>query len=115
MPNSPPLEVSAGICLLCDDARSRALPGGENVAEFLWLGSTLGALLGLTHGVYLYRRIAAREPGGDGPGGRLQGLYYAFWALLLWTLFGSYVLAFWVLGLLAYPLVRMIRGARAAA
>ena len=36
--------------------------GGFSMVEFLWLGSALGVLLGLTHGVYLYRRIAARAP-----------------------------------------------------
>ena len=85
------------------------------MVEFLWLGSALGTVLGLVHGVSLYRRNAPRGPGGDGPGGRLQGLYYALWALLLWTLFGSYVLAFWVLGFLTYPFFRLFRGARAPA
>jgi hypothetical protein len=82
--------------------------------EFLWLGSALGTILGLAHGVYLYRQIAARAPAGSGSGGKLQGLYYALWVFLLWTLFGSYVLAFWVLGVLAYPIVRLIRRPRTA-
>ena len=84
------------------------------MAEFLWLGSALGALLGISHGVYLYRQIAARAPTGRSPGGKAQGLYYALWALLLWTLFGSYVLAFWILGVLSYPIVRLIKGPRTA-
>jgi hypothetical protein len=84
------------------------------MAEFLWLGSALGTILGLMHGVYLYRQIAARAPSGRVPGGKVVGLYYALWVLLLWTLFGSYVLAFWILGILAYPIVRLIRGPRTA-
>ena len=60
-------------------------------------------------------RAAPRPPGGRGPGGRIQGLYYALWSLVLWTVFGSYVLAFWLLGLLAYPVVRASRGSGATA
>ncbi len=82
------------------------------MAEFLWLGSALGVLLGLTHGVYLYRQIAARTPTGRGPGGNDQGLDYALWTLRLWTLVGSYILAFWILGVLTYPIVRLIQGSR---
>ena len=82
---------------------------------FLWAGCALGALLGLVHGVSVYQRIAPRPAAGRGPGGRLQGLYYGLWTFLLWTLFGAYVLAFWLLGVVAYPLVRTFRGPRAAA
>ena len=76
---------------------------------FLWLGSAIGAVLGLTHGANLYRQMAARAPAGSGTGGKARALYYALWTLLLWTVFGAYALLFWILGLLAYPLVRLIR------
>ena len=85
------------------------------MAEFIWIGSTIGAALGLTHGIHLFRRIAARPAGGHGPGGPAQGLYYALWAFLLWTVFGAYVLALWLLGVLLYPVVRTLRGSRPAA
>ena len=88
--------------------------GNFSMVEFLWLGSALGALLGLIHGVHIYRPIAARTPMGRGPAGKVQGLYYALWTLLLWTLFGSYVLVFWILGVLIYPIVRLIQGSRTA-
>ena len=45
---------------------------------------------------------------------KAQGLYYALWAFVLWILFGSYVLAFWILGLLAYPIVRLVQRQRVA-
>ncbi len=77
--------------------------------NFLLIGSALGALLGLLHGVYLFRQIAVRAPADGIPGGKAQGLYYAIWAFILWILFGSYVLAFWILGLLAYPIVRLVQ------
>ena len=82
--------------------------------NFLLIGTALGALLGLLHGVYLFRRIAARRPTGGIPNGKTQGLYYALWAFVLWILFGSYVLAFWILGLLAYPIVRLVQRHRVA-
>jgi hypothetical protein len=80
------------------------------MSEYLLLGSVVGAVLGLTHGISVYRQIAARNSTGIGPGGSLQGLYYALWTFALWTLFGSYVLVFWLLGALGYPIVRLIRG-----
>ena len=73
---------------------------------FLWVGSTLGAGLGLLHGVYLYRRQAAR--------GRARSLYTAVWTFALWTLFGSYVLAFWILGFVGQSVARLARRWRAA-
>jgi hypothetical protein len=82
--------------------------------NFLLIGSALGALLGLLHGVYLFRRIAVRPPAKGIPGGKTQGLYYALWAFVLWILFGFYVLAFWILGLLAYPIVRLVQRQRVA-
>ena len=82
--------------------------------SFLLTGTALGALLGMLHGVYLFRRIAARRPTGGISSGKTQGLYYALWAFVLWTLFGSYVLAFWILGLLAYPIVRLVQRQRVA-
>ncbi len=81
---------------------------------FLLIGSALGALLGLLHAVYLFRQIAVRAPADGTPGGKAQGLYYAVWAFVLWILFGSYVLAFWIFGLLAYPIVRLVRRQRVA-
>ena len=79
------------------------------MAEFLWLGSALGAVLGLSHGVYLYRQMAARTPNERAASGKAQALYYALWTFVLWTVFGAYALAFWLLGVLAYPVVRLVR------
>jgi hypothetical protein len=82
--------------------------------NFLLMGSALGALLGLLHGVILFRQIAVRARADGIPGGKAQALYYALWAFVLWILFGSYVLAFWILGLLAYPIVRLVQRQRVA-
>jgi branched-subunit amino acid ABC-type transport system permease component len=69
------------------------------MGEFLWIGSALGAVPGLLHGIHLYRQQAARP---------LTGAYYGLWAFALWTLFGSYLLAFWILGALAMGIARLL-------
>ena len=79
------------------------------MVDFLWIGSALGALLGLLHGTYLFQQVAPRARARRIPGGPAQGLYYGLWAFTLWTLFGSYVLALWLLGVLAYPIVRLFK------
>lgn len=83
------------------------------MAVFLWIGSGLGALLGLAHGIQVYRGIAERAPADGRASGRLRAAYYALWTFALWTLFGFYVLAFWILGLIAYPVVHALMGSRA--
>ncbi len=84
------------------------------MGSFLLIGTARGARRGLGHGVYVLRRIAARRPTGGISSGKTPGLYYALWAFVLWTLFGSYVLAFWILGLLAYPIARLVQRQRVA-
>jgi hypothetical protein len=81
---------------------------------FLWLGSALGAILGMLHGIYLYRQQAAWALASGTTGGRAIGLYYGLWAFALWTLFGAYVLALWVLGSIAYLVTRLVLGRRTA-
>ena len=75
------------------------------MSSFLWIGTGFGAFFGFLHGVYLYRQqIAVRS--------RVTGLYYGIWAFTLWTLFGAYVLAFWILGFIAYSIARLAPGGR---
>ena len=73
--------------------------------QLLWLGSALGAILGMLHGVYLYRQQISLHS-------RATGLYYGIWAFTLWTLFGAYVLVFWILGFIGYSIVRLAPGRR---
>jgi len=78
------------------------------MVEFLWIGSALGAVVGVLHGIYLYRQQSAGAPANDSTGNRAAGLYYGLWAFVLWTLFGAYVLAFWILGAVAWPIERLV-------
>lgn len=75
---------------------------------FLWTGSAVGAVVGLLHGFYLYRQQSGNS------GKRIIGLYYGLWTFALWTLFGSYVLAFWILGSVTYLIVRLVSVRRTA-
>jgi hypothetical protein len=84
------------------------------MANFLWLGSAFGAIFGMLHGIYLYRQQAACALASGTTGGRAIGLYYGLWAFALWTLFGAYVLALWVLGSIAYLIARFVSGRRMA-
>jgi hypothetical protein len=84
------------------------------MANFLWLGSVFGAVFGMLHGIYLYRQQAACALASGTIGGRAIGLYYGLWAFALWTLFGAYVLALWVLGSIAYLIARFVSGRRMA-
>lgn len=74
---------------------------------FFWIGSAVGAVLGLLHGIYLYRQQTARASARSIADSRAAGLYYGVWAFLLWTLFGSYVLAFWIVGVVAYSIAQL--------
>lgn len=76
---------------------------GAGVELFVWIGATIGACLGLLHGAQLYRSINAR-----GHGSPWRGLYTAVWAFALWTLFGSYVLAFWLIGIGIRTVVQLL-------
>src|SRR5262249_48916397 len=83
------------------------------MANFLWIGSALGAALGLLHGIYLYRQQTARVLASGTTSSRAMGLYYGIWAFALWILFGAYVLAFWIVGSIVYWIARLVpRGAR---
>ena len=80
---------------------------------FLWIGSALGAALGVLHGFSLYREMAARSAttgataGTKGSAGR--ALYYGLWTFILWTVLGSYVFAFWLIGGVARSLAGVKR------
>ena len=71
------------------------------MSTFLWIGTLLGALAGLCHAVAVYRQQVV----GSTPA---RAIYFSFWTLLLWALFGAYLLAFWLLGVLSMGLARFL-------
>lgn len=60
---------------------------------FLWIGTSLGVVLGVFHGLLIFRQRIADVGGGFG-----NALYFAIWTLALWVVFGAYVLFFYLLG-----------------
>jgi len=70
---------------------------------FLWIGAALGAIVGVCHGLWVFRRQAAE-------GGFGGAVYFALWTLVLWIVFGAYVLAFWILGALGLAVSRRATG-----
>lgn len=69
---------------------------------FIWIGTSLGAVLGLLHGISVFRQQSTRAGGSFG-----KALYFALWTLALWVVFGAYVLAFWILGAVGLTLSRL--------
>src|SRR5262245_11891599 len=59
----------------------------------LWAGTIVGAACGVGHGVYVYNRVGeASKAAPDQP----KAIFYAIWTLVLWALFGVYVMVLWV-------------------
>jgi hypothetical protein len=75
---------------------------GRKMVEFLWIGTSLGTVLGVLHGISVFRQQSALAGGGHG-----RALYFALWTLALWAVFGAYVLAFWLLGAFGLALSRL--------
>ncbi len=74
----------------------------------LWVGTILGAAVGLAHAIYLWR-VSMQEANGRG-----TAIYRGVWAIGLWTIFGIYVLVLWIVGVIAYGLAGFLRARREA-
>ena len=71
----------------------------------LQMGAIVGAVIGLFHAVYIYRRRASDFPDALAArpvATRAGALYYALWTFALWVLFGSYVFVLWVVSVVVY-------------
>ena len=78
------------------------------MTAFLWIGTLLGASFGLLHGAWVARQQFAVS------GDLTRALWFALWTLVLWTVFGAYLLAFWLIGAAAYALSSPFRREEAA-
>ena len=54
------------------------------------------------------RENTAAAEGGSG-GIRLQAAYHVIWTVLLWVLFGTYVLVLWAISVLAYGVRNLLK------
>lgn len=80
------------------------------MSGFFWIGACLGAVIGLLHMLHV---LATRlgQPGLS----IAKTLWQVAWIWALWTLFGAYVLAFWILGALLLGVSRLLGNERGAA
>ena len=78
------------------------------MSVLLWIGSILGAAAGLAHSIYLWRQSTPETEG------RGAAFYRGVWAIGLWTLFGTYVLVLWIVGVIAYGLAGFLPERRKA-
>ena len=75
------------------------------MTSMLWVGTIIGAFLGLLHAGDVYRVVSV--PGGAAAHARAG--YYAVWTLALWLLCGTYVVALWIISVVAYTIARPFR------
>ena len=74
--------------------------------HFLLLGSLIGALCGALHAPLVYRNRRRDEGASLAPS---HAEAHALWAFALWTLFGAYLLLFWVIGAVGMAVSRLLR------
>ena len=71
--------------------------------EFLWIGTLLGAIVGLLHALNtLSTRLKHDRLR------RMKTAWQSIWTIALWTLFGAYVLAFWIIGAVIFGISRLL-------
>lgn len=80
------------------------------MTEFLWTGTVVGAVIGLLHMLHTFATQLGRP--GLHP---LKTLWQGVWTWGVWTLFGAYVLAFWIVGLICLGLSRLLNVKRGGA
>lgn len=79
------------------------------MGDFIWYGTLLGTAEGFLH---FLQTLASRlgKPGLS----TIKTVWQALWTWALWTMFGAYVLAFWIIGLVLYLLAKVARTRGAA-
>jgi len=80
------------------------------MSEFLWVGMTLGAVIGLLHMLHTFATRLGRSGLSS-----VKTLWQGIWTWALWTLFGAYLLVFWILGLVSLGISRVVHHARGSA
>lgn len=74
----------------------------------MWVVLTVGLILGLAHAAYVYPVVMVRE-GEIDPVKRPSAISYVAWTLLLWIVFGFYVIGIWLIGSVLYLLFKAFR------
>ena len=77
--------------------------------NMLRIGVIAAVVIGILHSAYIFRHVLG-DARGHGPSFRngLRALYYALWTMLLWAVFGSYVLFMWIISVVVYGIARLV-------
>lgn len=75
------------------------------MTTLLLAGALVGVILGTIHAMHMYRRRRA-----EGRADVAEAGYYALWTFVLWVVFGTYILIFWVIGSAGMILSRVVKG-----
>lgn len=76
------------------------------MSSLLVAGILFGAIVGILHAIQI---IVARA---SGPGSMAKAMWHAIWFFALWTVFGPYVLAIWLIGAVLLALSRLVSAPR---
>jgi hypothetical protein len=79
------------------------------VGYVLRIGVIAGVVIGILHSAYIFRHVLGDARGhGLSIRNGLRAFYYALWTVLLWALFGAYVLLMWIISVVAYGTVPLV-------
>ncbi len=81
------------------------------LTPLVWAGTILGLTAGLIHAVQILRTQTSL-PGGNSPA---MASYRAIWAIVLWTVFGGYLLLMWIVAVILRPVLNFLGQRRQAA
>ena len=81
------------------------------LTSFFWAGTILGLTAGLIHAAQILRTQTSL-PGGNSP---VMAVYRAIWAIVLWTVFGGYLLLMWIVAVILRPALRLLGQRKQAA
>ena len=62
---------------------------------YFWMATALGFAVGTLHACHIFS-LQSALPGSDA---KASAFHRALWAIVLWTLFGSYLVTLWIVGL----------------
>ncbi|MCG7522507.1 hypothetical protein [Ruegeria sp. Ofav3-42] len=74
------------------------------MGDFFWIGTAIGAAIGLLNMLF----ILSSRLGQTGLN-QAKTIWQGLWVWALWTVFGAYVLALWLLGVVFLGLSRILR------
>lgn len=74
------------------------------MGNFLLIGVILGAAVGFLN-MLTFMASRLGQPGLN----PLKTLWHGLWIWILWTVFGAYVLALWIVGLVLYGIARVLK------